>query len=548
MEFYNSIPENYKKGKTKYIIVTGSVMSGVGKGTFTSALANLLMFYGKKVSMIKFDGYLNVDAGTLNPYRHGEVFVLEDGTETDLDLGTYERALHRNLTKENYLTGGKIFKKIIEKERKGEYLGRDIQFIPHVTGEIKLFIRNLAIKENPDVIIIEIGGTTGDIENSYFVEAMRELKYEEGRENVITANVTYIIENSEGEQKSKAAQLGITKLMSLGIMPDIIACRCNSPIKEDIKEKISLISNIPVKNVLSFHNLGSIYSVPLYLKEQNLQEIIFNHFKEKQVLQKKFYSKWLKFITKLKNPKKEIEIAITGKYTNVKDSYISILKALEHCSALLECKIKTKWVEVSNIETLKQAEKELKNISGIIVPGGFGSRGAEGKIKCVEYARKNNIPFLGLCFGFQLAVIEFARNICNLKDANSTEISLTKNPVIDILPEQKSVTDKGATMRLGVKEVSIKKNTLAFDIYKKSIIKERFRHRYEVNPDYIKTLENNNLIFSGIAKQDSRIMQILELSSSQHKFFFATQFHPEITSKPLIPNPVFIKFVSKCLD
>lgn len=546
MESFNSFPEGYKKGKTKYIVVTGSVMSGVGKGTFNSALANLLMFYGLKVSIIKFDGYLNVDAGTLNPYRHGEVFVLEDGTETDLDLGTYERALHRNLSKDNYLTSGKIFKSIIEKERKGDYLGRDVQFIPHVTGEIKSFIRNLAIKDTPDIVIVEVGGTVGDLENSYFIEAMRELKYEEGRQNVIFVNVTYIIQNSEGEQKSKAAQLGVSKLMSLGILPDIIACRSKSEVHESIKEKISLVSNIEPKNVISFHDLESIYYLSLYLKKQNLHESIFKIFDINPKLQSDFYKKWIKFTSNLRNPKKEIEIAVTGKYTNVKDSYISILKALEHCSALLNTKIKIRWLETTEIKNLNDAEKALSGISGVIVPGGFGERGVEGKILCIEYARKNNIPFLGLCYGLQLAVIEFSRNICNLKDANTTEICKTNNPVIDFLPGQENL-QKGGTMRLGKHETLIKNNTLAFKIYKKLIIGERFRHRYEVNPSYIEFLTKNGLIFSGISRDNKNIMQILELPKSQHKFFFATQFHPELTSKPLKPNPIFIEFVKSCI-
>jgi len=545
MEFFNEVPSGYKKGKTKFVVVTGSVMSGVGKGTFNSALTSLLMFYKLKVSLIKFDGYLNVDAGTLNPYRHGEVFVLEDGTETDLDLGTYERALHRNLSKDNYLTSGKIFKMIIEKERRGEYLGRDVQFIPHVTGEIKNFIRKLAMKDQPDILIIEVGGTVGDIENSYFIEAMRELRYEEGKENVIFVNCTYIIQNSEGEQKSKAAQLGVSKLMSLGILPDIVVCRAKYPVQDSVKEKISMVSNIPIKNVISFHDLESIYYLPLYFRQEKLEKIIFNLLKINPIPEKSFYEKWTKFASGLKHQKREIEIAITGKYTSVKDSYISILKAIEHCSALLKTKINIKWLETTDINNLEQAKKSLQGVSGIIVPGGFGERGVEGKILCIKYARENNIPFLGLCYGMQLATIEFARSICNLKDANTTEICQTNNPVIDILPEQKTIENKGGTMRLGARDILIKPNTLALKIYKKNIIKERFRHRYEVNPEYISSLEKEGLVFSGISKDDKRIMQILELKNN--KFFLATQFHPELTSKPLSPNPVFLEFIKSCL-
>jgi len=545
IEFFNPIPKGYKKGKTKYIVVTGSVMSGVGKGTFTSALATLLQFRGLDVSMIKFDGYLNVDAGTLNPYRHGEVFVLDDGTETDLDLGSYERALNRNLNKNNYLTGGKIFDMILKKERKGEYLGRDVQFIPHVTGEIKKFIRELSMKENANVLIIEAGGTIGDIENSYFIEAMRELKNEEGKENVCFVNVTYIVDPSSlGEQKSKAAQLGMRTLMSLGIQPDLIVARAEREVKQSVLEKLSLVSNLPVENIVSMEDFTNIYKVPTYLKNKKVDQIIFKIFNIKNNKKAAIYDQWKNLISRFDNSNKEIEIAMTGKYTGLHDSYISILKALEHVSALLRCKIKIRWIETTEIKTIEDAEKLLEGVQGIIVPGGFGSRGAEGKIKCIEYARKNNIPFLGLCFGFQLAVIEYSRNVLNLR-ANSTEINLkTEDPVIDILPEQKSKTDMGATMRLGGHDVLIKKSSFANKIYGKEIVRERFRHRYEVNPEYIQKIENAGMIFSGISKEDKRIMQILELP--KHKFFFATQFHPEFTSRPLRPNPVFVEFIKSC--
>ena len=545
MENYNFIPKDYKRGKTKYIVVTGSVMSGVGKGIFTASLANLFMFYGLKVNLMKFDGYLNVDAGTLNPYRHGEVFVLEDGTETDLDLGSYERALHRNLTKNNYLTSGKIFDIIIKKERKGHYLGRDVQFIPHVTGEIKLFIRNLSLEDKPDILIIEVGGTVGDLENSYFIEAMRELKYEEKNENVLFVNVAYII-NSQGEQKSKASQHGISRLMSLGIIPDIIICRNEKPVNDSIKEKLSLVSNVNKENVISFHDLSSIYSGSIYLKEQSLDKKIFKILNINPKLKKDFYKRWIKFLSGINNSKKEIEIAITGKYTNNKDAYLSILKSLEHVSALFRCKIKIKWVETTFIKNEEGVKKILENINGVIVPGGFGPRGAEGKIKCIEYCRKNNIPFLGLCFGFQLAVVEYARNICKIKNANSTEIEKTRNPVINLLEEQKNIKIMGGTMRLGAHEILIKKPSMVFDIYKKNLIKERFRHRYEVNPEYIKILEDHGIIFTGVSKENKEIMQILEIP--RQKFFLATQFHPEFTSRPLNPNPIFIRFIQNCLD
>ncbi|MEK6935013.1 MAG: CTP synthase [Nanoarchaeota archaeon] len=540
-------PKDYKKGKTKFIIVTGSVISGLGKGTFTSALATLFQFYNLKVSMMKFDGYLNVDAGTLNPYRHGEVFVLDDGTETDLDLGSYERTLHRNITKDNSLTSGKLFKIIIDKERKGNYLGRDVQFIPHVTGEIKNFIRNVAMKENSDIFIIEIGGTVGDIENSYFMEAIRELQHNEGKKNVVFVNVTYIIDSlSLGGQKSKAAQLGVTRLMSLGIQPDIIVCRADKKVKDNIKEKISLVSNLPIKNIISLEDFSSIYEVPFYLKKQEVDKIFFDLLNIKPKPKKENYNRWLNFLSNLKNRKDEIIIAITGKYTDLHDSYLSILKALEHVSVLLRQNISIRWIETTNSDNI---EERLKGVKGIIVPGGFGSRGIEGKIKVIEYARKNNIPFLGLCLGFQLAVVEYSRNVLNLGSANSTEIEPNNvYPVIDLLPEQKNISKKGATMRLGGHEVSIKTKTLAHKIYKKPSIIERFRHRYEVNPDYIKQLEDAGLMFSGISKENKNIMQILELPENKHKFFFATQFHAEYLSRPLTPSPIFIAFIESCLS
>jgi len=546
MEMFNSFPNGYKKGKTKFIVVTGSVMSGVGKGTFNSGLANLLMFYGFRVSMIKFDGYLNVDAGTLNPYRHGEVFVLKDGTETDLDLGTYERALHRHLDKDNYLTGGKIFKMIVDKERKGEYLGRDVQFIPHVTGEIKHFIRKLAIKDSPDVLIIEVGGTIGDLENSYFIEAMRELRYEEGRENVLFINLAYII-NTAQEQKSKAAQLGINKLMSLGIMPDVVMCRGKEEAIDSIKEKISLVANIPASHVFSFPNLKSIYHASLYFKEQKLDEIIMEAFNFKPRKTHEFYNKWLKFISGINNPKKEVHIGITGKYTNITDSYLSIKNALEHAGAYFNASVKISWIETSELEKEGEVAQKLKGIDGIIVPGGFGSRGTEGKIACVKYAREQNIPFLGICYGMQLGVIEFARSVCDCKDANSTEINFkTPHPVVSLLSEQKNINEMGASMRLGEHPTIVKQNTLAYKIYKKPKIGERFRHRYEVNTGYISRLEEKGLVFSGISADNKEIMQIMELP--KNKFHLGTQFHPELTSKPLMPSPIFVKFVRSCLN
>ena len=424
-EFYTPLPENYDTGKTKYIVITGSVMSGVGKGIFTSSLANVLSWHGLKVSPVKFDGYLNCDAGTLNPFRHGEVFVLDDGTECDLDLGSYERYIGKDLSKDNYMTAGKLFKSIIDKERAGLFLGRDVQFIPHVTGEIKKFVRTLAVLSDADVVMIEVGGTAGDLENSYFIEAMRELAYEEGKKNVCFVNVTYIMQPSIlGEQKSKAAQLGIRTIMSMGIQPDIVVCRASNKIAQSVKEKISVVANVPVERVISSVNVDTIYDIPLYLHENKVDNSVLGILGlESAKDPEESRKQWEKLVDGMKNQKNELTIGITGKYTNVHDSYLSILKALEHCSSALKTKINVKWIETTDIEEGKTtAEKALKGVDGVIVPGGFGKRGAEGKIKCVQYVRENNIPYLGICFGFQMAVIEFARNMCSLKDANSTEI------------------------------------------------------------------------------------------------------------------------------
>ena len=545
-EFYNNLPGGYVRGRAKYIVVTGSVMSGVGKGTFTSSLGNLLsMHHGFRVAPVKFDGYLNYDAGTLNPYRHGEVFVLDDGTECDLDLGTYERMLNQNLCRDNYLTAGKIFKTIIDKERAGGYLGRDVQFIPHVTGEIKNFLRRLAHNSQADVVLVEVGGTVGDIENSYFLEAMRELSYEEGKENVCFINVVYILEpGSLGEQKSKAAQLGLRTLMGIGIQPSIVVCRSERPLKESIREKISIYSNVPVSRVINSRDVGNIHSIPLFLKEAGVDEEVIKILGLKKSGKPGGESDaWKGLVERIKGAKKEITVGMTGKYTAVHDSYISILKALEHTAPYLGAKVKIRWIETTDAG---EAVNELKGLDGIIVPGGFGSRGSEGKIACIKYARENGVPFLGLCFGFQMAVLEYARNVCGLKAANSAEIEpKASEPVVCILPEQEEVEGLGGTMRLGGYDMKIRHGTLAWELYKKDMVRERFRHRYNVNIKYIDMLEKAGLVFSGMAPE-KRIMQILELPAGKHPFFIGVQYHPEFTSKPLNPNPIFMGFLKAC--
>jgi len=547
-EFFSSFPKGYQKGKAKYIIVTGTVISGVGKGTISSSIGTLLkLFHGFRVSPIKFDGYLNYDAGTLNPYRHGEVFVLDDGTECDLDLGTYERMMSANFTKDNYLTSGKIFKLIIDKERAGKYLGRDVQFIPHVTGEIKGFLRNLAVNSNAEIVLVEVGGTVGDIENSYFLEAMRELAYEEGKENVCFITITYILQpHSLGEHKSKAAQLGLKTLMGLGIQPSIIVCRSENPVSEKILEKISIYSNVPVERVINCHDIDSIYKMPLFLQEAGVDEEIIKilSLHRKDGNDRAEFLKWKELVRKINSAEKEITVGIVGKYTSVHDSYLSILKSIEHTAPYVGAKPKLKWIESSHI-TPENVKQKLEGIDGIIVPGGFGERGTEGKIECIKYARENDLPYLGLCFGFQMAVIEFARNVCGLKDANTTEIDdETRHPVICILPEQEEIRGLGGTMRLGGLDLIVEKGTLAHKLYGKDHVRERFRHRWNANPKYLEALEKRGMVFSGRAPE-KKIMQILELP--EKRFFLGTQFHPEFTSRPISPNPLFRGFLEACL-
>ena len=547
-EFYVPMPKNYEKGKTKYIVIAGVVMSGVGKGIFASSLAKLLKDAGFNVMPVKIDGYFNVDAGTLNPFRHGEVFVLDDGTECDMDLGSYERYIDISLNKDNYLTSGKIFSEVLKRERKGFYLGRDVQFIPHVTGEVKYSLRKLAVEKNADIVLCEIGGTVGDYENSYLIEAIRELIYEEGRENVCFIAVVYIIEPPHlGEQKSKPAQLGLNRLMSLGIQPDFIVCRSRNSLSKKIRAKISVYGNVPVENVIGLHNFDSVYKVPLMLKEVRADEKVIEILGIKERadfnLQQKALVEWKSFVEKFLNAKERVIIAIAGKYTGLRDSYASLLKAIEHAATHNNLKAEIKWIETTDIEENKiRVEEALKDVNALIVPGGFGKRGSEGKIKCIKYARENNIPFLGLCFGFQLATVEFARNVCNLKNANSTELDAkTEHPVIYTLPEQEEISGLGGTMRLGAYEVIVKENTIAYKLYKKNKIRERFRHRYNVNPKYIEILEKNGLVFSGFAPE-KRIMQILELPT--HRYFIATQFHPEFISRPLKPHPLFLGLIN----
>jgi len=522
--------------EVKYIIVTGGVLSGLGKGITTSSIGLLLKMQGYDVTAIKIDPYLNCDAGTMNPFQHGEVFVLDDGGEVDLDLGNYERFLDVNLTSENNITTGRVYKSVIEKERRGDYLGKTVQIVPHITDEIREWIKRVAHKSNAHICLVEIGGTVGDIESMPFLEAVRQLHQEVGHENIIFLHTTLIpVVGVVGEQKTKPTQHSVKELRAIGIDPDIIIGRSEKPLERQTKEKISLFCDVPVEAVVSVPDVELIYEVPLVLDKQGLTDFILKRFR---LAKKNGLEKWKKFVEKMQKAENTVSIGIVGKYTALGDSYISILEAFRHAGAALDVKVMVKWVEAEDLEAGDMSL--LKQVDGILVPGGFGERGAEGKIIAISHARQYDIPFLGICYGFQLAVVEYGRNVVGL-DCNTTEIDPnTKNPIIMILPEQYGVENLGGTMRLGGQPVKIKKGTLAYSLYGKEEIRERHRHRYEVNPEYVGVLEKNGLIFSGIAPDKIR-MEILEIAN--HPFFIASQFHPEFTSRPLRPSPLFYGFI-----
>src|SRR3954451_13270693 len=433
-EFYTPMPPGYRRGHHKYVVGVGTVKKGLGKGIFSSSLAKLLQDKGLKVAPIKMEGYLNIDSGTLNPYRHGEVFVLDDGMETDMDLGTYERMLDQDLSAANFTTNGQILSGVLKKEREGGYLGRDVQVIPHVVGEIKLKLRELAAKSNADVVFVEVGGTVGDLENMYYLEACRQLAYEEGEHSTVFVALTYVLEpGALGEQKSKAAQLGIKRLMETGIQPQIIACRAANPVKDKVREKISMYTNVPMRRVVSMHDVESIYLIPEALREQGMDREVLTllniHDRVDQRAEDKARQQWRWFTDRIGKTDKSVTIAVTGKYTSLRDAYASIIKAGEHCSAHLGVDVQFKWLDTTEVAA-ENVDRELAGCQGIIVPGGFGVRGTEGKIECIRYARENHVPYLGLCLGFQMAVIEYARNVCGIPDANSSEFERTANPVI----------------------------------------------------------------------------------------------------------------------
>lgn len=529
----------------KYIFVTGGVLSSVGKGIVTSSIGKMLQARGFKVTAIKIDPYVNVDAGTMNPYMHGEVYVTDDGGETDLDLGWYERFLDLNLKKENNITTGMVYKAVIEKERRGDFLGKCVQIIPHVTNEIKNRIHKVAKHSNVDVVLTEVGGTVGDIEGLPFLEAIRQMRLKESYENTLYVHVALVpILDVTKEMKTKPLQHSVNELRRIGIQPDIIVARCTKMITSEALRKIALFGTIPENAVFCSPNVETIYQVPLILDKQGMGEFICNRLALQNHAPN--YKEWKKFVDALLNPKHELKIALVGKYAGLTDSYVSMNEALRHAGAACKTKVTVNYIEAEKFEKNPENIEILRNFDGIFVPYGFGPRGAEGKIMAIRFARESNIPFLGICYGFQLAVIEFARHICNLNKANSTEINPnTLHPVIDLMPEQRGIEYKGATMRLGVHKIIIKPNTIAHTLYKSEKIYERHRHRFEVNLDYLENLEKNGLIFSG-KSTDGRRMEILELPD--RFFFFASQFHGEFKSRPGRPDPEYYGFVKACLD
>ncbi|MBI5148753.1 CTP synthase (glutamine hydrolyzing) [Candidatus Pacearchaeota archaeon] len=537
---------------TKFIVVAGGVISGVGKGVATASIGRILKEYGFSVTAVKIDPYINCDAGTLRPTEHGEVWVTNDGGEIDQDLGNYERFLEQAIPKKNNITTGQIYRTLIEKERKGDFLGETVQFIPHVTDEIKNRVKEAS--SGFDIALVELGGTVGDYENIPFLFAMKSLEKEIGKENVAYILVTYLpIPSHIEEMKTKPTQLSVKLLQENGILPDFILCRGKKALDEVRKKKIETYANIDSEHVISMPDVtgegtpNTLYIIPLLLEKEKLGEKILNTLNLERKKEPDFTA-WKKAVDNIISPEKEIDIAIVGKYLDIGDyklvdSYISINEALKHASAKNNVRINISWIDSKELE--RTDEKILEKFRGIIIPGGFGSIGIEGKIKAIKFCRENNIPFLGLCFGLQLAVVEFARNVCNLENANSTEINpATRFPVIDILPEQKSVSEKGATMRLGAYKAILKDDTLTKQLYNSNEIYERHRHRYEVNPEFHKILQENGLIFSGTSENE-RLVEFIELP--EHKFFIATQAHPEFNSSLLKPSPLFDGFVKACI-
>ena len=531
--------------QTKFIFVTGGVMSGLGKGVTTSSIAKLLQLTDQKVSCVKIDPYLNYDAGTMNPIAHGEVFVTEDGGECDMDIGNYERFLNQNIPKSHNITTAQVYSSVIEAERRGEYLGACVQIIPHVTDEIKNRIRKIAEDGNLDFLIVECGGTVGDIESLPFLEALRQIRVEDGPQNVIFVHVTLAPSlDVVGEQKTKPTQHSVQELRRIGIQPDFLAVRCTLPLEEKTKKKIALFSNVTVNDVLSCHDAESIFQVPQILYDQGILDSIFTKFgKVGMVNASANWDRWNEIAESMINHKNQkVKIAMVGKYVTLPDSYVSVNQALKHAGAKIGTSVEIDWIDSESIPDYSI----LSQYDGILVPGGFGDRGSEGIINTANYAREKDIPYLGICFGFQLAAIAFGRNVLNLEDANSTEIKHdAKNPIVDLLPEQKDVSDLGGSLRLGANDIQVKQDSMAYKIYKSNRISKRHRHRYEINKNYIPQFEENGMTFSAESDGGKR-MEMLEIPS--HKFYLGVQFHPEFNSRPGYPEHAFVAFVNAAAD
>lgn len=526
---------------TKYIFVTGGVVSSLGKGIIAASLGKLLTARGYSVATQKFDPYINVDPGTMSPFQHGEVFVTDDGAETDLDLGHYERFTNTSLSQINNVTSGSVYQTVIEKERRGDYLGGTVQTIPHITNEIKSRINKAKTQFKPDFLIIEIGGTIGDIESLPFIEAIRQFKTEAGYGNAISIHCTLLpYLPTSGELKTKPSQHSVTVLRSYGLQPEILVCRTTRSIPKTEKEKLALFCSVPKEAVIECKDMKSIYEVPLALEEQKMASVVLQRLNMED--KKPNLNSWTKLVDKIKNPKFTIKVAIAGKYTKLSDAYISVVESLKHAGYSNNAQIEIKWINAEECLEPEQAKALLKDVQAVVVPGGFGIRGIEGKLNVIKYARENNLPFLGLCLGMQCAVIEYARNVVGLKDANSTEFDEnTPYPVIDLMLEQKDVQGYGGTMRLGQYECHIKKGSKANAAYGSTKIFERHRHRYEVNNEYLDKLKKAGLIFSGLSP-DGMLAEIVELPELD--WFVASQFHPEFKSRPETPHPLFYGLIS----
>ncbi|MEM2892237.1 MAG: CTP synthase (glutamine hydrolyzing) [Thermoplasmata archaeon] len=528
----------------KIIVVSGGVLSGLGKGITSSSIGRVLKARGLKVTAMKIDPYLNFDAGTLNPFEHGEVFVLDDGCEADLDLGNYERFLDVNLTADHVMTTGKVYGSVIDKERQGHFLGKTVQIIPHITNEIKSMISNVGIKSGADVTIVELGGTVGDIESMPFLEAMRQMRAEMGHENVLFVHTTLVpVLGTLQEQKTKPTQHSVRELRAQGIQPDVIVARSERPLDDAARRKIALFCDVPLEAVVSAPDAKSIYQVPIFLEEQGLTDYLLRRMGLQ--LKPDGLAEWKRFLAKVMNPKHEVSILLVGKYMDQRDSYMSHYEAFTHAGAELDTRVKFLRMEAEDIDKA-ESRRMLEEADGVLIPGGFGVRGTEGKIEAIRYARENKIPFLGVCLGFQLATVEFARNVLGMHDANSTEFDPhTSAPVVDLLPEQKEVTRKGATMRLGAQRVMIERGSMAERLYGATEISERHRHRYEINPHYIDRIQEKGLRFTG-RSPDGKRMEIAELRD--HPYFIGSQFHPEFKSRPGRPAPLHYGLVRAALQ